>query len=94
MKKLSFIYLLFFSICVDAQQLYQPVLTASEVVNYLLIQENLKKDDVKVVIIEFDYLKNVWHIELAPAKVPCIDCYPAYYIENTRRPKIKKLMHG
>ena len=77
-----------------AQEFKQPLLKASDVIDFVIKHEGLNKTDVKVILLNFDYLNNTWHVELAPVTEPCIDCYPSYYIEDSKDPKIKKIMHG
>jgi len=94
MKKIIFIILLTLSFSVSAEEYKSPILDVSEVLEILFKHENLKKEDVKVVLLKFDYLKKIWHVELVHANEPCIDCYPSFYIQDSENSKIDKLMHG
>jgi hypothetical protein len=89
-----FVILSVLSFYVNAEEYSQPILKASEVVDLILEREGLKKEDVKVILLRFDYLKSIWHVELVPANEPCIDCYPSFYIQDSKDPKIEKLIHG
>jgi len=64
------------------------------VIDLVLQQQQLDKNDVKVILLNFDYLQRKWHLELAPSTKPCLDCYPGFYIEDAQDPKIESFMHG
>lgn len=93
-KQVLFISLLFLSIDASAQKYNNPVLKASEVIEFLIEREKLVKEGVKVILLRFDYLNNRWHVEISPTNEQCIDCFPSYFIENSIKPLIQKGMHG
>jgi len=94
MKKILLVILVLLSFTLAAEGYKQPVLTASQVIDLVLQQQKLEKNDVKVILLNFDYLQRKWHIELAPPTKPCLDCYPSFYIEDAQNPKIESFMHG
>lgn len=71
-----------------------PMHTPEDVIQTILRNENLDRKDVKVILLQYDYLKKEWHVELAPTRKTCIDCYPSYFLENAEPLKVKKLLHG
>ena len=94
LKKTLFIIFVSLSFTVAAEDYKHPVLTGSQVIEHVLKHEKLNKNDVKVILLNFDYIQRKWHLELIPSTKPCIDCYPSFYIEDTQDPKIESLMHG
>jgi len=94
MKKILFIILLALPLTVLAEEFSPPILSASQVIERVLQHENLDKNNVKVILLNLDFLQRQWHLELAPTHKTCLDCYPAYYIEDAQEPKIESLMHG
>ena len=72
----------------------KPIHSPEQIVNVVLKSANLKRKDVKVVLLRYDYLKKEWHLELTPSNHTCIDCYSSYYIEDTKPPKVKTILHG
>lgn len=94
MNKLFLLLLLALSLNVNAQEYESPVLKASEVIAFIIKHEKLKKEDVNVLLLKFDYLKNKWHVELEPVNEACTDCFPSYHITNSTKPIIEKEMHG
>lgn len=94
MKKVLFVILVSLSFSLAAEDYKHPILIASQVIELVLQQEQLDKNDVKVILLNFDYLQRKWHLELAPSTKPCIDCYPSFYIEDAQDPKIDSFMHG
>lgn len=94
MKKILFIILVSLSFSLAAGDYKPPVLKASQVIDLVLQQEQLEKSDIKVILLNFDYLQRKWHLELAPSTKPCLDCYPGFYIEDAQDPKIESFMHG
>jgi len=94
MKKILFVILVSLSFSLAAEEYKQPILTASQVVDLVLQHEQLDKNDIKVILLNFDYLQRKWHLELAPSTKPCLDCYPGFYIDDAQDPKIESFMHG
>jgi hypothetical protein len=94
LKKILFIFLVSLSFTIAAKDYNHPTLTASQIIEHVLNHENLDASDVKVILLNFDYIQRKWHLELAPSTTPCIDCYPGFYIEDTQNPKIERFMHG
>ncbi|GAB1263893.1 hypothetical protein NBRC116492_07020 [Aurantivibrio infirmus] len=54
----------------------------------------LKREEAKVIIFEYDYIKARWHIEITPTAFSCIDCYPSFYIENKPLITVVSIPHG
>lgn len=72
----------------------KPIHSPEQIVNVVLKSAKLNRKDVKVILLRYDYLKKEWHLELTPNNQACIDCYPSYYIEDTKPPKVKTIPHG
>jgi hypothetical protein len=94
LQKILFVILLSLPLTLLAEEFNQPILSATQVIERVLQHEKLDTKDVKVILLNFDYLQRKWHLELAPAYKSCLDCYPAYYIEDAQDPKIESVMHG
>jgi hypothetical protein len=71
-----------------------PIHSPEEVVRAVLESGSLNREEVKVVLLKYDYLKNEWHVELMPSNKSCIDCYPSYHIENTESLNVRAIPHG
>lgn len=72
----------------------EPQHTANEILLALYAKAGVSEGDVKVVVFEYDYLKGQWHVEVSPADTSCIDCYPAFYINNVAPIEVRAEMHG
>ena len=90
----SILFIAYFTANAEAAPFVEPLHTGEQVLSALYRQEKIEPSQVKVIIFRFDHIKGIWHIELAPAKEACIDCYPSYYFENKEKLILQKVPHG
>lgn len=72
----------------------EPLHAAEKILNAVYEKAKVDPQEVSVTVFEYDYLKGEWHVELAPLGSPCIDCYPAFYIDNEEPITVRTVMHG
>ena len=96
MNILPMIALVFFSLASQAQPISvtEPIHSANEIVLSVYKKAGVKAPEVKIIALEYNYLKGIWHVELTSAYKACIDCYPAYYIKNEKPIIVEAIMHG
>ena len=94
MKKVVIFILMALTFSVHAEEYKRPILQASDVIEFVLQHKNIKGEDVKVILLKFDYLKKLWHLELSPVGQSCFDCFPSFYIYDSENPKVITLMRG
>lgn len=81
-----------FSASVHAQQ--EPLHSAEEILAAVYVAAEVEPQTVKVMLMNYDYLKGLWHIELTSAETTCIDCYPSFYVENQPELTVIAVPHG
>ncbi len=96
MKRILLVLVTIISFSATAKEntINDPLHSAEEVISALYAQANIKPERVKVTSFEFNYIEGLWHIELAPADWPCLDCYPSYYFRNKQKLLLEHVPHG
>lgn len=71
-----------------------PEHTADEVLSSILDSVKLERRQIKVVVMTYDYIKGLWHVELTHSDRSCIDCFPSFFIKNGEEIIVERLPHG
>lgn len=71
-----------------------PQHSPHEVIDATLKHLEKTSDNVRITHLSFDYLKQVWHIELTPTDINCLDCLPSIYIKNKSPINVETIPHG
>lgn len=94
MKIVAFLFVLTLSSFSIADSVREPLHEAADVLEAVYEAASITAEEVNVVVFEYDYLAGQWHVELSPAKKMCLDCFPAFFIQNSPVLTVSKRMHG
>ena len=78
----------------DAEEYVEPVRAADEILSAILESSKLERRQIKVVVMTYDYVKGIWHVELAPSDRGCIDCFPSFFVKNGEAIVVEQVPHG
>lgn len=77
-----------------AQEVIEPSSSYQQVLHAVFQSAGVTSEEVEVIVFTYNYLDAVWHVEITPKSKACIDCYPAFYIEQSKGLKVTKIPHG
>jgi hypothetical protein len=78
----------------DADEYPSPAYAANEILSAILENVKLERHQIKVVVMTYDYVKRIWHVELMPSDRSCIDCFPSFFIKDGEAIVVEQLPHG
>lgn len=78
----------------NADEYASPAYTANEILSAILEDVKLERHQIEVVVMTYDYVKRIWHVELMPGDRSCIDCFPSFFIKDGEGIVVEQLPHG
>lgn len=94
MKTFAVLLLSLVFVIADADEYVSPAYAANEILSAILENMKLERHKVKVVVMTYDYVKRIWHVELMPSDHTCIDCFPSFFIKDGKTIVVEKSPHG
>lgn len=94
MKTFAALLLSLASVIANADEYATPAHSVDRILSAILESARLERHQVKVVVLTYDYVKGIWHVELAPSDRSCIDCFPSFFVKNGEAIVVEQLPHG
>jgi hypothetical protein len=94
MKTLAALLLSFIVASAHAGEFAAPVHSAESILSAILEKAKLARREIKVVVMTYDYVNEMWHVELSTSDQRCIDCFPSFFIKNGEQIVVEQLPHG